>query len=176
MADVNVNPAVAAPPAPIRNGGLSLSSWATIVSAVIASGILSGLGSVGNFLVLPLMDEFGVSRGAVLFWLALGGIAASLMLPLVGRVLVKTQPWTLMLTGVGLAGAALLGASAAQAFTIIIVLFISARALGAALCGGLVGQSIIVRRFPAILGKVVGAQTLMMTLTAIAVPLVVAPC
>ena len=64
---------------------------------------------MGNFLVMPLMDECSTCRATrCALLVGVGRHATSFMRPVVGRVLGKTQPWMLMLTGVGQTGAALL--------------------------------------------------------------------
>jgi len=146
-----------------------------LAGAVVAPGILGGAPALGNFLVLPMVESFGVSRATVLFCLALGVLGYNFFLAIAGRILTSIEPWRAMLLGVVVAGAGLLGASAAPNFGLAIAGFLLANIVGAALCSTLTGQTLVVRNLPQRVGVVSGAQTVAVAAAGVALPLVVAP-
>lgn len=153
-------------------------SWpdrAVFAVAVLVPGVLGGIPGLANFLVLPWMAEYRASRTTVIFLIELGMLAMYLVTPLLGRVLLKVQPWVVMLCGALIASAGLLAASAGPTLGVTAAGYIAAHALGLGLCGLLTSQTIVVRRFPDRLGKVSGAQTVALAAMNVILPLVIAP-
>lgn len=156
-------------------GGMSFSDRAMFFAAIVVPGIAVALPGFGNFLVLPLTEEFHVTRGEVLFFLGIGTVSAGVMGPVAGRLLTRRAPWVLMLLGAFAACAELLGASLAPWFLPAVLGFIVAQAFVVSFSGNMSGQTIIVRTFPERLGIIAGAQTVAAALAGIAISLIVAP-
>jgi len=154
---------------------LRWSDRAMLAAAVLVPGLLGGVQGLGNFLVLPLMTEFTAPRGTVIFLIEIGTLGMYLTIAAVGRLLTIVAPWIIMLVGALIAGAALLGLSAAPTLGLAATGFIVAQSLGLGLCGLIASQTIVVRRAPERQGAVSGAQTVALALTGVAMPLIVAP-
>ncbi|GLR68074.1 MFS transporter [Acidocella aquatica] len=142
---------------------------------MVIPGLLGGIPGLGNFLVLPLMSNFHASRGTVIFLIEMGWFGMYIASPIVGRVLLRIEPWMVMLFGTIAAGAAFLVASSATTLGVAAAGYIIAQTLGFGCCGLLTSQTIIVRRFPEKLGVFSGTQTVALAGMGVILTLIVAP-
>ena len=143
--------------------------------AVAAMCLVSVTGGLGVFFVLPMMKEFHTTRSAVLLALSLGGMGYLLVMPIVGRLLTFMKPWVIMAVGACVSAGAFLLYSVAPVLAVAGVAAFLAQAMGAVLCGPITFQTLVVRRTPHLMGRIIGTQATFLAVLGIGLPLVAAP-
>lgn len=140
---------------------VSLTIWdrGVLAAVMIVPGIVGSIPSLSNLLVLPFINEFHASRASVIFLIEVGMVLSLLVSPVVGRALLRTTPWIIMVVGAVLAGAGLFGMSVAPSYALAMTGLIVAHGLGIALSGVLPSQTFVVRHYPERQGIVSGVQT-----------------
>ena len=154
---------------------LTLSHFGILFAAIMAPAIVHQTARLNEFLVLPLMEEFHSNRGTVMFCFSIGSVGLVFASPVVGRLFTLFQPALLMSVGVAITAIGLVISSMSGALWLVAAGYFLTHALGMVLCGSLASQTITARRFPALLGRSIGAQTVVAGLFGVVAPLVIAP-
>lgn len=136
-----------------------------VLAAAFLARMLSGATTFTAFgvFVVPLMEEFGSSRGRISSAFSAGLLVMGLMGPLVGRWVDRGRARALMTTGAVLAGLGLLAASRATELWQAGLLFCGVTCIGAAMFGSGPTMSLVtnwfVRRRGLALGIVISGST-----------------
>jgi MFS family permease len=136
---------------------------------------MAGMSSVFPLWVLPWTGEFGVPRSTVMLTYALAGIATTLLMPFVGRLLVHCSARVLMMIGALVMGGGFLVMGVVTAYWQVAVVYSLSASVGMVLCGPLTSQSVAFRRFPNLVGAIGGATMVSLALGAMLMPLLIAP-
>ena len=158
-----------------KKAKLASADLVVLVAAIAATAILGAAGGLTNFFVMPLMQEFDATRGAVLFFFAFGPVGVTVLAPFVGRLLTFIPPWIIMTVGVFGTSATLIMASMGSSMPMASIGIVAMHAISWVLCGSLVCQTIVVSRVPQILGLVIGAQSMTTAALGVVIPLLIAP-
>ena len=148
---------------------------AAFLPAVAAVGAVSLCAALSHFFVLPMMEEFNTTRAEVLFALSFGGMGFLVVMPIVGRLLTVAKPWLIMAVGAFVAIGALILLSTAPILLVAGGAVFAAQAIGGVLCGPITFQTLVVRRTPALMGSIIGAQSTLTAGLGIVLPLIAAP-
>ena len=128
--------------------GLNLRGYPLLTAAVLCPALATGLTTLFPLWVLPWTREFGAPRAQVMLVFALAGIMTTLLMPFVGRLLVKTPARFVIAAGGAAMGVGFLIIPLASAFWQVAAAYAFAHALGGVLSGPLPSQSIAIRRLP----------------------------
>lgn len=131
--------------------------WRLVAASFATQAVAIGgtLGGVAVFMP-PMEAEFGASRAALSWMVAIWNVVMGLAYPLVGRALDRGSPRALMLAGAAASGASLLAIAAAPALWQVELLFGVGTAIGTALLGPLASSTLIARRVPENAGRALG--------------------
>jgi MFS family permease len=154
---------------------ISRSDVLTLAACVGCPALILGLSLVFPIWVLPWTAAFAIPRGSVMLIYALGGTLTTLLMPIVGRLLVRIPAWSLMAAGGVIQGGGFLLLGVVTTYWQLAVVYSTAVAVGGVLGGILPAQSVAVHRFPRWVGAIGGLITIGISAGATAAPLLLAP-
>lgn len=106
--------------------------WWIVLGTFLLGAMLSGFYFQGfSAYFLPLIDEFGVSRGVLSLALSIGSVVSTLSGPVQGVIVDRFGPRVTMMVAVVLAGAGLVLVGTAHSLTLLFLYLIALVALGA---------------------------------------------
>lgn len=119
------------------------------------------------------MQEFDLTRSKTLLYLNAEALFVGAMGPVAGWLLVRFVPWKVALTGASILGAGVLTLAFTSTFQQFALIYFVALGLGGALAGTIAGQTLAVRSYPEILGRVVGAQIVTQAILGVVLPMLI---
>ncbi|AIT82104.1 MFS transporter [Novosphingobium pentaromativorans] len=126
----------------------SLGNWVPIVGCMLVMTLVSGLSMSGLGVVAPeWMRSFSLSTGEVMVILTTISVSAGFFGIVVGMLVSRYTPTLLLLVGVVFSATALLLASRAQSFGLLMLAMVPLGAAANALTGPVLGQNLAVRNF-----------------------------
>jgi MFS family permease len=154
---------------------ISRSDVLTLAACLGCPALILGLSLVFPIWVLPWTAAFAIPRGSVMLIYALAGLLTTLLMPVVGRLLVRFPAWSLMAAGGVVLGGGFLLLGVVTTYWQLAIVYSIAVAVGGVLGGILPAQSIAVRRFPQWVGIIGGLIMIGISAGGIAAPLLLAP-